>query len=130
MRRALLLYTVLALGRWMLHSSTGSPGFWDIFRLLQRRSWSRDVNIRLDRSDDPWCARFNDLLSLLGATQSVQEPTHDEGGILHVVVIRKDTLPTSVDVIGIGLSDHRLVRWLITLITSFEPQHVTQQHQL
>ena len=62
-----------------------------------------DVNSWLDGSDDPWCVLFSDQLSSLGATQSMQKPTHNEGGILDVVVTRTDTLPTSADVIDIAV---------------------------
>ena len=70
-----------------------------------------DVNIRLDRTDDPSSRQFVDVLTSYGLTCRVSAPTHDRGGLLDVVASRDD-LPTPLaDVIDVGLSDHRLLRW-------------------
>ena len=45
----------------------------------------------------------------------VTAPTHDLGGLLDIVASRDDLPPLSVDVIDAGLSDHRLLRWLVPM---------------
>jgi len=69
------------------------------------------VNIRLDRTDDPWSRQFTELLTLYGLALHVSAPTHDRGGLLDVVASRVDLPTPFVDVINVGLSDHRLLRW-------------------
>ena len=70
-----------------------------------------DVNIRLDRPDDPLTRQFTDVLTAYGFTCRVSVSTHDRGGIIDVVASRDDLPSPSVDVLDIGLSDHRLLRW-------------------
>jgi len=41
----------------------------------------------------------------------VSEATHDAGGTLDVVCVRGDLPLPAVDVVDVGLSDHRLLRW-------------------
>ena len=52
-----------------------------------------------------------------GLSCRVTDSTQDRGGLLDIVATRDD-LPTpsvaSVDVIDVGLSDHRLLRWSIS----------------
>ena len=75
-----------------------------------------DVNIRLDRLDDPFAMQLNELLASLGLSQQVDHPTHDLGGILDVVLTRSDQ-PASrrVSVIDVCLSDHRYVKFTLDL---------------
>jgi len=40
--------------------------------------------------------------------------TQDRGGLLDIVATRDDLPTPSVDVIDVGLSDHRLLRWSIS----------------
>ena len=40
---------------------------------------------------------------------------HDRGGMLDVVVSRDDLPAPSVDVLDVGLSDHRLLRWSVSM---------------
>jgi len=75
-----------------------------------------DVNIRLDRTDDPWSRQFTELLTSYGLALHVSAPTHDRGGLLDVVASRVDLPAPYVDVIDVGLSDHRLLRWTAPLI--------------
>jgi hypothetical protein len=71
-----------------------------------------DVNIRLDRDDDPWTCQFNDIISAHGMKCHVTSPTHDRGGLLDVVITPVDQSPMPlVDIVDVGLSDHRLLRW-------------------
>ena len=74
-----------------------------------------DLNIRLDRRDDPTSQRFTELLTSYGLVCRVSVPTHNCGGLLDVVVSRVDLPSPSVDVVDVGLSDHRLLRWSASL---------------
>jgi hypothetical protein len=49
-----------------------------------------DLNICLDRTSHPLFVRFNDLLVVFDAIQLVDEPTHDGGDNLDVVITRAD----------------------------------------
>ena len=71
-----------------------------------------DLNIRMDRPDDPHCRRVHKLLATYNLSCRVSSLTHDQGGLLDVVLTRNDApLTPSVDIIDPGLSDHRLLRW-------------------
>ena len=70
-----------------------------------------DVNIRLERTSDPHTVEFTDLLAAYGLVQRVREVTHDAGGTLDIVCTRDDLREPKVEVIDVGLSDHRLLRW-------------------
>ena len=74
-----------------------------------------DINIRLDRTDDASARQFTDVLDMYGFSCRVSSPTHDLGGLLDVVASRNDLPTTAVDVIDVGLSDHRLLRWSASL---------------
>jgi len=77
-----------------------------------------DLNIRLDNADDPWSRQLTDLLASYGLSSHVSIPTHDRGGLLDIVASRDDLPTPSVDVIDVGLSDHRLLRWSTPLVGS------------
>jgi hypothetical protein len=70
-----------------------------------------DVNIRLERSTDSDTGRFVEMLTARGLARITTDPTHSLGGALDVVVTRLDIMPSKVDVIDVGLSDHSLLRW-------------------
>ena len=70
-----------------------------------------DINIRLDRPDDPTSKQLIDLLATFGLSQHVGLPTHDFDGILDVVITRSDLPTPSVNIIDVGLSDHRYVKF-------------------
>ena len=44
-----------------------------------------------------------------------QSPTHDLGGLLDIVVTRNDLPSPAVVIDDVGLSDHRLLRWVVPL---------------
>ena len=75
-----------------------------------------DLNIRLDRADDACSRQLTDLLASYGLVCRVSTPTHDRGGLLDVVASREDLPTVSVDVVDVGLSDHRLLRWTAPLV--------------
>ena len=68
-------------------------------------------NIRLELTGNPVAVNFHDILSCHGLSQLADGPTHDAGGTFDVVCTRNDLPSPTVDVIDIGLSDHRLLLW-------------------
>ena len=87
-----------------------------------------DVNIRLERTTDPNAAEFIELLSSYGLVQRVQGAMHDAGGTLDVVCTRDDLPSPAVDVVDVGLSDHRLLRWSSSLLRP-PPVYVTSRRR-
>ena len=59
--------------------------------------------------------RLLDALSAHGLQCHVNSPTHDRGGILDVVATRADLTAPVVSVLEVGISDHRLLRWVSQL---------------
>ena len=88
-----------------------------------------DVNVRLDRPTDPGSVRFNDLLESFALTQHVTVSTHRLGGILDVVVTKSDNTPSSLQVEDIGLSDHHLITWSVSLRKTTAPNYVTSERR-
>ena len=74
-----------------------------------------DLNVHLERADDTTAAQLVDVLADHGLSCRVTAPTHDAGGLLDVVASRDDLSPPLVDVIDVGLSDHRLLRWSVPM---------------
>jgi len=70
-----------------------------------------DLNLRLERQHDPHTVEFNNLLAGYDLHQQVVGATHDAGGILDVVCTRSDLPAPTVEILDVGLSDHRLLRW-------------------
>jgi len=70
-----------------------------------------DANIHSDVPDDPDTRRFNDDLVDHDFANRVTAATHDKGHSLDIVVTRDDLPAPPVDVLDLGLSDHRLLRW-------------------
>jgi len=73
-----------------------------------------DLNIRLDRSDDPMSRRLCDLLESYGMNCKVNLVTQVCGDLLDIVAAR-DKLTSTVEVIDPGFSDLRLLRWTCSL---------------
>ena len=69
-----------------------------------------DLNIRLDRLEHPNALKFNKILNDFGLCQHITLPTHDDGGILDVIITRIDERIHDIMVADIGLSNHRLER--------------------
>ena len=74
-----------------------------------------DLNVRLDRVDDLAAIQLVDVLADHGLSNHVTMPTHDLGGILDVVATRDNLPAPSVDVVDVGLSDHRLLQWPVPM---------------
>jgi len=70
-----------------------------------------DINIRLDRAGDSDTLQMVDLLSSHGLVQHVNQPTHNRGGIIDIVVSRVNCLTKNPTVTDIGISDHFLICW-------------------
>jgi len=70
-----------------------------------------DLNVRMDRPDDPHCRRVHKLLATYNLSCRVSSLTHDHGRLLDVVLTRNGVpLTPAVGIIDPGLSDHRLLR--------------------
>ena len=76
------------------------------------------VNIHLDRPDDASCQQFTELVTLFDLLQHVDQPTHDLGGILDVVVTMSNLPHPVVEVVDVGISDHRLIKWTLNVGSS------------
>ena len=70
-----------------------------------------DFNVRLDRVDDPSSSQLTSTFTAYGLEGRVTSPTHDQGGMLDVVATRVDLPAPIVEVLDVGISDHRLLRW-------------------
>ena len=72
-------------------------------------TFARDEKVHLGCASDPITVEFNDLASY--RLVQVTGDTHDAGGTTDIVCTRGDLPPPPVEIIDIGLSDHRLLRW-------------------
>ena len=77
-----------------------------------------DVDIILDRPDDSSCQRFTELVTSFDLLQHVDQPTHDLGGSPDVVVTRSDRPHPVIEVVDVGISDHRLMKWTLDVESS------------
>ena len=68
-----------------------------------------DVNLHLESPTDAGAVRFVSLLAINSLAQVVQSPTHTAGHLLDVVVVKSDTMLTSVNVPPPVLSDHSMI---------------------
>ena len=73
-----------------------------------------DLNIHIERPNDPHACHLLDLLASYGLSCHVHEPTHDGGGTLDHVFSRQDL---SVNISDPEISDHRLLSWTSELPT-------------
>ena len=77
---------------------------------------SGDVNIRLDRLDDPHTLTFTGILGDHGFIQHVKVSTHNRGGTLDIVATRSPSPTLDVRTFETGLSDHLLISWTSSVI--------------
>ena len=71
-----------------------------------------DVNIRLDRDDDPHADQLRLLVDCYGLVLHFTGPTHQLGGTLDAVITNNTTgCPSQVVAKDVGLSDHFLLYW-------------------
>jgi len=83
-----------------------------------------DVNIKLERTSDPHTIEFSDKQTGYGLAKHVSGATQNADGTLDVECTRDDLPAPAVDIIDIGLSDHRLLRWSSSLLRP-TPTYVT-----
>lgn len=81
-----------------------------------------DANIHLERPTDLDSQKFDQLISAFKLRQLVQEPTHNHGGLLDVVVASEDRAPDDVTVVESVLSDHKLIHWTLP-VTRPRPEY-------
>ena len=72
-----------------------------------------DFNVRVDRSTDSNCVQLGELLASFDLVQHVQEVTHDQGGILDLVITRPNDVVSKPSVNWNGISDHALLTFSI-----------------
>ena len=65
-----------------------------------------DINIHLDRPEDLASRQFTNILAAHGLAC----------GLLDIVATREDLPPPPVEVVDVGLSDRRLLRWTTSLV--------------
>jgi len=94
--------------------------------MLTRYTSSETSTYVLIEPDDPVSRQFTDTLATHGLTCRVTTPTHDRGGLLDIVATRDDVPAPSVEVVDIGLSDHRLQRWTVSLVRP-SPEYTTRK---
>jgi len=68
-----------------------------------------DVYLHLESPTDAGAVRFSSLLAMNNLVQVLQSPTHTAEHLLDVVVVRSDTMVTSVNVPPPVLSDHSMI---------------------
>ena len=88
-----------------------------------------DLNIHLDRSDDPYARQLNDLVTSYGFAIRPTASTHQLGGTIDVVITRADSFGPDVSCVDVGLSDHFLLQWSVTAErpSSSTVEYVTQR---
>lgn len=81
-----------------------------------------DFNFHLENKDDTTAARFENLYTLLGFKQHVQESTHVHGGMLDIVLTPEDFVLNDINVIEESgtKSDHLLVKFNVPLSVSVD----------
>ena len=79
-----------------------------------------DLNIHLERHDDPNNVTLRGILSSLGLGLRVDGPTHDLGETLDVVLQNENCHQCVVERVDTGLSDHRLL-WNTTFPRTCPP---------
>ena len=68
-----------------------------------------DVNLHLESPTDAGAVTFLSLLAINNLVQVVQSQTHTAGHLLDVIVVRSDTMVTSVNVPPPAPSDHSMI---------------------
>lgn len=68
-----------------------------------------DINIHIERDDDPHAIEFSSILQSFDFLQHVTESTHKDGGLLDVVITRGFEVVTDVMFTETGMSDHVLI---------------------
>ena len=113
------MYSAPRLSPWICGDSMFFDEFSSLLDELVTRSEplivAGDFNIRLDRPDDHHSTQLLDALSAHCMQCHVNSPTHDRGGILDIVATQADLTAPLVSLLEVGISDHRLLRWVSQL---------------
>jgi hypothetical protein len=73
-----------------------------------------DINIHLDDPADPGTKRFTEILSNLGFSLLVKEPTHEQGHTLDVIIAREtSSIVRNICIEDPALSDHFLLQFIL-----------------
>ena len=76
------------------------------------------INIRLDWPGDASWQQVTELVMSLDLLQHIDQPMHDLGDILDVVITRSHFPHPVVEVVNVGISDHRLIKWTLDVESS------------
>ena len=74
-----------------------------------------DINIDLNRDDDPDADKFNVILKIFSMVPHVSLSNHELGGGLDAVVTGEHHPPKDIEVGEVGLPDHLLITWSIDM---------------
>lgn len=74
-----------------------------------------DMNIHLKRATDSDSRKLAQLLETFNLSQLVREPIHALGGLLDAVIAPDEVVSNDVTVSDVGLSDHMLIHWSVTV---------------
>jgi len=88
-----------------------------------------DLNIQLKRTTDLYTIQFVELLACHGLVQHIQSMTHVDGGTIDVICTCSDLPALTVNILNVGLSDHRQLRWLSPFVRP-PPVYMTANHRL
>ena len=83
-----------------------------------------NVNIHLNSKTGLARLKFLDIIETFDMVQRVSVPTHQLGGPVSTIATGSSQLPAYVVVEEVGLSDHMLLSWSIT-ISSPVPKYAT-----
>jgi len=72
-----------------------------------------DFNIRVDRPDDQHAVALHELISSFDFVQHVSESTHDQGGMLDLIITKSDDIVSNVAVEWNGISDHAQISFSV-----------------
>ena len=75
-----------------------------------------DFNYHMDKADDINTKRLNSILNELGLIQHVNEPTHNSGHTLDLIITREDeNCINSIEVADMDISDHYCITFNINI---------------
>jgi hypothetical protein len=89
-----------------------------------------DLDIRLDRSDDPHARQLNDLVADYGFAVRPTTSTHKLGVTINAVITKIDSSGPTVSCVDVGLSDHFTLQWSVIAERPSSPntnEYVTQR---
>lgn len=72
--------------------------------------------MHLERLADTAASELGEDFAANGLLNSISSNTHDHGGMLDIVVCRSGMPMPHVDVVDVGVSDHRLLSWSVPMV--------------